>query len=162
MQNECGFSRWPVGMRAAKHALQPVVQVAGTHLETHRLKPVLLVRYADRMPSSAAFTRTGVSGAWRTRMPVASKIALAIAAAVARLEGSPAPLDGSSGWLIKTISTRSGTSDARATGYVIQSTLVTLLRSNVTSSFRLRPSDWIRLASIVVRSASGLMIKPQS
>jgi hypothetical protein len=62
-----------------------------------RLKPVLPDRYAEWRPFKTALTRDGVSGAWRMRAPVASKIALAMAAAVARLDGSPAPLDGSSG-----------------------------------------------------------------
>ena len=46
---------------------------------------------------SACFTRSGENGTRRMRTPVASKIALAIAAATGRIEGSPAPLGGSSG-----------------------------------------------------------------
>ena len=45
----------------------------------------------------AAFTRSGENGTRRIRTPVASKIALAIAAATGRIEGSPAPEGGSSG-----------------------------------------------------------------
>src|SRR5262249_34945891 len=110
----------------------------------------------------AALTFAGVKGIWRTRAPLASNTAFAIAANVGRLDGSPAPPGGRSGRLISTISTTGGTSDARATGYVFQSTLVTLLRSNRTSSFIVLPSDCTRLAAIVDFSASGLTINPQS
>jgi len=61
---------------------------------------LLWLLLADRnyaLAASAALTRAGVSGAWRTRAPVASKMALAIAPAVGRLEGSPAPPAGKSG-----------------------------------------------------------------
>ena len=44
------------------------------------------------------------------RTPVASKIALAIAAATGRIDGSPAPVGGSSGWLISAKSIVSGVS----------------------------------------------------
>ena len=44
------------------------------------------------------------------RTPVASKIALAIAAATGRMLGSPAPVGGSSGWLISAKSIFSGVS----------------------------------------------------
>jgi hypothetical protein len=40
---------------------------------------------------SVALTLSGVKRAWRRRMPVASKIALAMAGAVVQVEGSPAP-----------------------------------------------------------------------
>ena len=40
---------------------------------------------------NAAFTRSGENGTRRIRTPVASKMALAIAAATGRIEGSPAP-----------------------------------------------------------------------
>src|SRR5215831_15463797 len=46
--------------------------------------------------ASAAFTRSGVIGYWRSLTPVASKNALAIAAAVAPMTSSPAPVEGSS------------------------------------------------------------------
>ena len=42
--------------------------------------------------SSAALTRSGVNGAWRTRAPVASKMALAIAPAATVTAVSPAPV----------------------------------------------------------------------
>ena len=45
---------------------------------------------------SAAFTRSGENGTRRMRTPVASKIALAMAAATGRIDGSPAPVGGSS------------------------------------------------------------------
>jgi hypothetical protein len=46
---------------------------------------------------SAAFTRSGENGTRRMRTPVASKMAFAIAAATGRIDGSPAPVGGSSG-----------------------------------------------------------------
>jgi hypothetical protein len=39
----------------------------------------------------AVLTRWGVKGIWRTRAPTASKMALAMAAAVVTVDGSPAP-----------------------------------------------------------------------
>src|SRR6266542_5515038 len=62
--------------------------------------------YAFFIPAS---TRCGVNGASRRRTPTASKIALAIAAAIGALDGSPPPRAGISGRLSKTISI-SGTS----------------------------------------------------
>jgi hypothetical protein len=47
--------------------------------------------------TNAGFSRSGVNGARRRRTPVASKTALAIAAATGRIELSPAPAGGSSG-----------------------------------------------------------------
>lgn len=46
---------------------------------------------------NAAFTRSGENGTRRMRTPVASKMALAMAAAVGRIDGSPAPEEGISG-----------------------------------------------------------------
>ena len=46
---------------------------------------------------NACLTRSGENGTRRMRTPVASKIALAIAAATGRIGGSPAPVGGSSG-----------------------------------------------------------------
>src|SRR5262249_29713063 len=54
--------------------------------------------------------RSGENGTRRMRTPVASKIALAIAAATGRIAGSPEPVGGSSGWLINTTSMVSGVS----------------------------------------------------
>jgi hypothetical protein len=54
-------------------------------------------------------TLSGVNGARRMRTPVASKMALAIAAATGRVDASPAPVLGSSGRLIITMSICSGT-----------------------------------------------------
>src|SRR5262249_57651335 len=59
---------------------------------------------------SACFTRSGENGTRRSRTPVASKMALAMAAATGRIDGSPAPVGGSSGWLIKTTLTSAGVS----------------------------------------------------
>jgi len=47
--------------------------------------------------ASADFTRSGENGTRRMRTPVASKIALAIAAATGRIDGSPAPVGAISG-----------------------------------------------------------------
>src|SRR5207302_5704561 len=52
---------------------------------------------ATGLYANPAFRRAGVNGACRNRMPVASKIALASAAAVGRLDDSPAPPGGTSG-----------------------------------------------------------------
>ena len=49
---------------------------------------------------SACFTRSGENGTRRRRTPVASKMALAIAAATGRIDGSPAPVGASSGRLM--------------------------------------------------------------
>src|SRR5262249_37692470 len=59
---------------------------------------------------SDCLTRSGENGTRRMRTPVASKIALAIAAATGRIAGSPEPVGGSSGWLINTTSMVSGVS----------------------------------------------------
>src|SRR3954447_9038804 len=59
---------------------------------------------------SACFTRSGENGTRRIRTPVASKMALAMAAATGRVEGSPAPDGAISGWLISTTSIVSGVS----------------------------------------------------
>src|SRR5207237_4267529 len=60
--------------------------------------------------ASAPFTRSGENGTRRMRTPVASKMALAMAAAIGRIEGSPAPAGATSGRLISTISIVSGVS----------------------------------------------------
>jgi predicted kinase len=72
--------------------------------------------HADGRIARPASTLAGVSGARRRRAPVASKIAFAIAAAVGRVAGSPAPLGAISGWFSNTISTCAGTSRSMATG----------------------------------------------
>jgi hypothetical protein len=51
---------------------------------------------------SAPFTRSGENGTRRRRTPVASKMALAIAAATGRIEGSPAPAGATTGRLRST------------------------------------------------------------
>src|SRR5215475_9921261 len=58
----------------------------------------------------AARTRSGVNGTRRMRTPVASKIALAIAAATGLIDGSPAPDGAISGWSISTVSMLDGVS----------------------------------------------------
>src|SRR5262249_3699940 len=65
--------------------------------------------------ASAAFTRSGVIGYWRSLPPVASKNALAIAAAVAPMTSSPAPVEGSSRRCTTTAVT-CGCSAKRSTG----------------------------------------------
>jgi hypothetical protein len=88
----------------------------------------------------AAFTRSGVKGTWRSRRPVASKMAFAIAPAVTVTAVSPAPAAGMSGRLRSTISI-AGTSALRNSGlYVRQSTEVIFWPSQVTSS-RSAPAD---------------------
>ena len=56
-----------------------------------------LLRMRAGRYDSACFTRSGENGTRRMRTPVASKMALAIAAATGRIDGSPAPVGGSSG-----------------------------------------------------------------
>ena len=54
-----------------------------------------------RSYDSACFTRSGENGTRLIRTPVASNTALAMAADSGRIEGSPAPVGGSSGWSIR-------------------------------------------------------------
>ena len=56
-----------------------------------------LGRMSRSNQDNACLTRSGENGTRRMRTPVASKIALAIAAATGRIGGSPAPVGGSSG-----------------------------------------------------------------
>lgn len=66
------------------------------------------LRYNDvfvRCQDNAALTRSGVKGIVRSRAPVASKIALAIAAGIALVVASPAPTAGWSGRLIGSTTT---------------------------------------------------------
>ena len=60
-------------------------------------------KFHIRAPN-AVFTRSAVNGTWRRRAPVASKIALAIAAATTVTAVSPAPVASSSGRLRSTVS----------------------------------------------------------
>ena len=60
--------------------------------------------------------RSGVIGTRRTRTPVASKMALAIAAGTVRVDGSPAPCGAISGRLMSTMSTDSGASASSRIG----------------------------------------------
>src|SRR5262249_2425911 len=75
----------------------------------------LYILFADVFAASAAFTRSGAIGYWRSRPPVASKNALAIAAAVAPMTSSPAPVEGSSRRCTTTAVT-CGCSAKRSTG----------------------------------------------
>src|SRR4051812_9756202 len=59
---------------------------------------------------SACFTRSGENGTRRMRTPVASKIALAMAAATGRIDGSPPPVGAISGRSINATSIASGVS----------------------------------------------------
>src|SRR5690242_19561362 len=85
-----------------------------------------------RLARNAARTLAGVKGTERSRTPVASKIALAIAAGTTAAVGSPAPHGFSCGRSIRSIAT-SGTSGNVKIGYVRQSRLVTVERSNCKS-----------------------------
>src|SRR5215813_13583712 len=122
------------GMRTEQSAFCPATQRsalgAGRMIGDVRL-------YAYVLAASAAFTRSGVIGYWRSRTPFASKNALAIAAAVAPMTSSPAPVEGSSRRCTTTAVT-CGCSAKRSTGYDTQSRLVTPLLSNVTSSLSTR------------------------
>ena len=61
--------------------------------------------YAAPVPLSAALTRSGVNGIWRSRAPVASNTALPMAAAITVMDVSPAPVASSSGRFTSTHST---------------------------------------------------------
>ncbi len=61
--------------------------------------------YAAPVPLSAALTRSGVNGIWRSLAPVASKTALPMAAAITVMDVSPAPVASSSGRFTSTHST---------------------------------------------------------
>src|SRR5580704_4472859 len=65
---------------------------------------------------NAAFTRSGVNGTRRSRTPVASNTALPMAAGSGPTAISAAPDGGSSGRLIRTISTDLGTPSIVTTG----------------------------------------------
>jgi len=85
-------------------------ETSGAELHERRLMPVEAggLGAADgNMPDAGCSSprnplriRSGVNGNSRKRTPVASKMALAIAAAIGRIDGSPAPVGGSSGWLM--------------------------------------------------------------
>src|SRR2546425_13167171 len=87
---------------------------------------------------SAALIRSGVNGTVLTRVPVASKMALAIAAGTGQAAGSPAPTGRWSGRLTRTISTSSGASAQVRIGEERQSRLVARARSDFTSSLNAR------------------------
>jgi len=108
----------------------------------------------------ACFTRDGVNGARRSLTPVASKRALAIAAGTGRVAASPAPVGDRSGLLINAMSI--GASLTSSIGYEIQSMLVTLSLSKVTSSCRARLVLCMMLPSMVSFRLSGFIISPQS
>jgi hypothetical protein len=70
-------------------------------LQVDRVGPAKAGPYEE---ASARFTRSGVKGTSRIRTPVASKIALPIAAATMVIAVSPAPIAGT---LVRSISTHS-------------------------------------------------------
>ena len=57
--------------------------------------PVQARAVPDGFDFSAASTRSGVKGTWRSRTPTASKIALPIAAGITIMAGSAPPVGGS-------------------------------------------------------------------
>src|SRR6478752_5996449 len=116
---------------------------------------------AHVLAASAAFTRSDVSGYWRSRTPVASKNALATAAAVAPITSSPAPVEGSSR-RCTTTGVTCGCSAKRSTGYDTQSRLVTPFLSNVTSSLSVRLTAWIICPTIWFSTSAGLITCPAS
>src|SRR5579884_2752543 len=95
---------------------------------------------------SAALTRSARRGSVRTRTPVASKRALAMAGATTLTLASPTPVGGISGWSISTACTL-GASAMVKMGYFDQSTLVTLLPSKVTSV------DWSKYPILTMADA---------
>src|SRR6266481_1384533 len=127
-------------------------------LHAHGFHTVLCaqVSRAHVLAASAAFTRSGVIGYCRSLTPVASKNALAIAAAVAPMTSSPAPVEGSSRRCTTTAVT-CGCSAKRSTGYDTQSRLVTPRLSNVTSSLSTRLVAWIACPTIWFSTRPGLI-----
>src|SRR6266849_2714194 len=112
-----------------------------TPLETIATVRKPLIHYkAFPAALSAASTVCAVSGCRRTRTPVASNIAFAIAAAVGFVDGSPTPLGGMNlpagllpSGLMRNAFT-AGISLISMVGYVIQSTALTFSESKVTPS----------------------------
>src|ERR1043165_8395000 len=106
---------------------------------------------------SAAFTRSGVNGPSRRFRPIASKMALPMAAKIGTMHGSPDPDEGSSGRLSRTMST-SGTLLKVMTGYVFQSTVFMPLASHFPSSISARLTPCSTLASFWHFNTSGLLL----
>src|SRR3984893_11339554 len=103
----------PEPSSALARQLSPGADMVG---ESGPLVKLAHVSWPHVLPAaSAAFTRSGVIGYWRSRTPVASKNAFAMAAAVAPMTSSPAPVEGSSRPLTTTGIT-SGCSAKRNTG----------------------------------------------
>src|SRR4029453_9200800 len=82
-----------MAMPATAAALPNALIMLPPHAKNSRADPWRgYLRSGRRIYDRAAFTRSGENGTRRMRTPVASKIALAIAAASGRIDGSPAPV----------------------------------------------------------------------
>ena len=75
----------------AEHELAPRTPTPPATSGEGSAEPVSRRAIPSQRYDSACFTRSGENGTRRMRTPVASKIALAIAAATGRIDGSPAP-----------------------------------------------------------------------
>jgi quinoprotein glucose dehydrogenase len=112
--------------------------------------------------SSAAFTRALVKGTSRIRAPVASKMALPMAAAARVMVVSPAPIASTPRRSMSTVSTSGRSKPRGMLWYVPQSTDVTFSVSQVTSSRSARLTPWSVPPSTWFLSPSGFEIGPQS
>src|SRR3954462_15374186 len=82
-----------MAMPATAAALPHVLIMLPPHAKNGRAESWRgYLRSGCRIYDRAAFTRSGENGTRRMRTPVASKIALAIAAASGRIDGPPAPV----------------------------------------------------------------------
>jgi hypothetical protein len=98
------------GARRVMSAMSPTSLHEGADALTALMPPAAAIRtWRDQTgDESAAFTRSGVNGSRRKRAPVASKIALPSAAATTVIDVSPAPVAGTSGGLMRTLSITGG------------------------------------------------------
>src|SRR5262245_31173524 len=132
---------------------------------------------------NAARTFAGVSGAWRTRTPVASKIAFATAEPTAAVGGSPEPVSVqpwlnasvlpfetsvsrapgtttlySPGWTLTSVTV--GVSRKRRIGYETQSRVVTRSLFHATCSHITRERPWIAAPLIWLPTSCGPAVMP--
>src|SRR6185503_3772509 len=150
------------GLQAAlAHARVCSLGLADDQQDTNPEVLTIARRYAALAERSAVRTRLGVRGYCRRRTPVASKNALPIAATTAGRTSSPAPLLRSSSRWIR-IGVTSGCSPKRIVRYELQSTLVTLVSLNCTSSQSARLAPCTHMPTIWLSTIPGLIASPQS
>ncbi len=102
-----------------RHDIQRTLVGGGLRRRDGRRHPVLrflrLVEIGPPVQASPRFTRSGVIGRWRSRLPVSAATALAIAGATNGTPASPMPVGRASVEI--TVTAIGGTSDIRMTGY---------------------------------------------